>query len=135
VYLRLNLGCETPEVYRFQGSKGILEVTENTIAYFPQNRRRQLARAITRMASPHEMRAAYYKKWHAENDPALGKEPVLEGYTYKGDSWGRPAAPHVEFFCKPFAPGSPLSKMQSSATTAAFGVPHGQRILFSGRPA
>jgi len=28
VYLRLNLGCEGPETYRFQGSKGVLEVTE-----------------------------------------------------------------------------------------------------------
>ncbi len=36
VYLRLNLGCETPEVYRFQGSKGYLEVTETTITYSPQ---------------------------------------------------------------------------------------------------
>src|SRR5271168_882363 len=33
VYLRLNLGCETPEIYRFQGSKGILEVTEFAITY------------------------------------------------------------------------------------------------------
>jgi len=37
VYLRLNLGCDTPEIYRFQGSKGILEVTEFTITYFPQS--------------------------------------------------------------------------------------------------
>src|SRR6266446_1422426 len=37
VYLRLNLGCETPEIYRFQGSKGILEVTETAITYFPQS--------------------------------------------------------------------------------------------------
>ncbi|MGB9462021.1 MAG: Gfo/Idh/MocA family oxidoreductase, partial [Candidatus Acidiferrum sp.] len=36
VYLRLNLGCETPETYRFQGSKGILEVTEFAINYYPQ---------------------------------------------------------------------------------------------------
>ena len=28
VYMRLNLGTETPETYRFQGSKGILELTE-----------------------------------------------------------------------------------------------------------
>ena len=28
VYLRLNAGCESPEIYRFQGSKGVLEVTE-----------------------------------------------------------------------------------------------------------
>src|SRR5580704_1715057 len=37
VYLRLNLGCDTPEIYRFQGSKGILEVTEYAISYFPQS--------------------------------------------------------------------------------------------------
>src|SRR5439155_154197 len=37
IYLRLNLGCETPEIYRFQGSKGILEVTEYAITYFPQS--------------------------------------------------------------------------------------------------
>ena len=27
VYMRLNLGTETPEIYRFTGSKGILELT------------------------------------------------------------------------------------------------------------
>src|SRR5258708_535899 len=86
VYLRLNLGCETPEVYRFQGSKGILEVTENTIAYFPQTGG-DTGPSYYANGFPHEMRAAYYKKWHAENDPALGKEPILKGYTYKGDSW------------------------------------------------
>jgi len=38
VYLRLDLGCETPEMHRFQGSKGILEVTETGISYYPQTR-------------------------------------------------------------------------------------------------
>jgi hypothetical protein len=33
------------------------------------------------------MRAAYYKKWHEENDPSPGKEPIAQGYTYKGNSW------------------------------------------------
>src|SRR6516225_4800484 len=32
VYLRLNAGCESPEIYRFQGSKGALEVTEYGVA-------------------------------------------------------------------------------------------------------
>ena len=36
VYLRLNLGTESPEIYRFQGSKGILEVTEFGLSFFPQ---------------------------------------------------------------------------------------------------
>jgi predicted dehydrogenase len=86
VYLRLNLGCETPEVYRFQGSKGILEVTENTIAYFPQSGE-DTSPSYYANGFPREMRAAYHKKWHEENDRAPGKEPIAEGYTYKGDSW------------------------------------------------
>ena len=86
VYLRLNLGCETPEIYRFQGSKGILEVTETSIAYFPQTGE-DTAPSYYTNSYPHEMREAYFKKWREEHDPAPGKEPILEGYTYKGDSW------------------------------------------------
>ena len=86
VYLRLNLGCETPEVYRFQGSKGILEVTEYTIAYFPQTGEDTSPSYYT-TSYPREMRAAYTKKWHEEHEPSPGKEPIQEGYNYKGDSW------------------------------------------------
>jgi predicted dehydrogenase len=86
VYLRLNLGCESPEVYRFQGSKGILEVTENAIAYLPQSGE-DTSPSYYANSFPNQMRAAYYKKWHDENDPPASKEPIAEGYTYKGDSW------------------------------------------------
>src|ERR1043166_5452103 len=37
VYFRLNLGTESPEIYRFNGSKGILEVTEFALTYYPQS--------------------------------------------------------------------------------------------------
>jgi predicted dehydrogenase len=86
VYLRLNLGCETPEIYRFQGSKGILEVTEFTITYYPQTGE-DSAPSYYANSFPHDLREAYFKEWHEKNDPAPGKEPVLEGYSYKGDSW------------------------------------------------
>src|SRR5262249_8832807 len=36
VYLRLSLGCEMAEVYRFQGSRGYLEVNEFGILHYPQ---------------------------------------------------------------------------------------------------
>ena len=86
VYLRLNLGCETPEVYRFQGSKGILEVTEFTITYYPQTGE-DSAPSYYATSFPHDMREAYYKKWHEEHDPAPGKEPLAETINYKGDDW------------------------------------------------
>jgi len=86
VYLRLNLGCETPEIYRFQGSKGILEATEFTITYYPQTGK-DSAPSYYATSFPRDMREAYYKKWHEEHDPAPGKECLAETINYKGDDW------------------------------------------------
>src|SRR5467141_3150880 len=93
VYLRLNLGCETPEIYRFQGSKGILEVTEFTIAYFPQSGDDESPSYYT-SGYPQAMRDAYLKKWHQDHDPKPGKEPVTEGFHYRGASWDE-EKPHL----------------------------------------
>ena len=86
VYLRLNLGCETPETYRFQGSKGILEVTGNGIALYPQTGE-DTAPSYYASSFPRDLREAYYKQWHEEHDPAPGQEPLMESYTYRGDDW------------------------------------------------
>lgn len=86
VYLRLNLGCETPEVYRLQGSKGILEVTEFTITHYPQTGE-DSAPSYYAFSFPHDLREAYMKQWHEQYDPSPGKEPLAEGFNYKGDSW------------------------------------------------
>ena len=86
VYVRLNLGCETPEVYRFQGSKGILEVTEFTITHYPQTGE-DSAPSYYAFSFPHDLREAYMKQWHEQHDPSPGKEPLAEGFNYKGDSW------------------------------------------------
>src|SRR6266850_1134543 len=93
VYLRLNLGCDTPEIYRFQGSKGILEVTEYAITYFPQSGEDESPSYYT-SGYPKEMREAYLKKWHEEHDPKPGKEPIREGFTYRGVSWDE-EKPHL----------------------------------------
>jgi len=96
VYLRLNLGCETPEIYRFQGSKGILEVTERGIAYLPQTGENS-APSYYAFSFPREMREAYFRKWHEEHDPTPGKEPALEGFTWSGTSWDD-VKPHLFTF-------------------------------------
>ena len=93
VYLRLNLGCETPEIYRFQGSKGILEVTETTITYFPQSGDDESPSYYTN-SFPRAMHEEYLKIWHAQHDPKPGKEPVAEGFTYRGVSWDE-LKPHL----------------------------------------
>ena len=97
VYLRLNLGCDTPEIYRFQGSRGILEVTESTITYSPQSGEDQAPSYYT-YSFPRTLREAYFKKWHEEHDAKPGREPLTEGFTYRGVSWDE-EKPHLwKFF-------------------------------------
>src|SRR5438046_2529272 len=86
IYLRLNLGCDTPEIYRFQGSKGILEVTEYAINYFPQSGEDESPSYYV-SGYPGALREVYLKKWHEEHDPKPGKEPITEGFNYRGASW------------------------------------------------
>jgi len=86
VYLRLNAGCESPEIYRFQGSKGALEVTEMGITFSPQSGKDEYPCYYT-SSYPSALRAEYMKQWHSEHDAVPGKEPLVEAYTYKGNSW------------------------------------------------
>ena len=76
--MRLSLGTETPETYRFQGSKGILELTEFSLTYTPQA---GVDTGPSYYASgfPRAMREEYFKKWHQEHDAMPGKEPAMEG--------------------------------------------------------
>ena len=86
VYLRLNLGCESPETYRFHGSKGVLEVTEFGMALYPQTGE-DSAPSYYAYSFPREMRDAYFKKWHDDHNVKPGQEPLFESFTYKGDDW------------------------------------------------
>jgi len=108
VYLRLNLGCETPEVYRFMGSKGILEVTETTITHFPQTGEDTSPSYYT-SSYPRELRDAYMKKWHEEHDSAPGKEPVFESVHYTGTSWDE-VKPHLWRFFQSVKSRSPVTE-------------------------
>jgi predicted dehydrogenase len=96
IYLRLNLGTETPENYRFQGSKGILEVTQTTITYSPQSGKDESPSYYT-ASFPKAMHEEYLKKWHAEHDSVPGKEPVPEGFTYNSVSYDE-LKPHLWTF-------------------------------------
>jgi len=86
VYMRLNLGTEMPETYRFQGSKGILELTEFGLTYTPQPGV-DTAPSYYTGSFPKAMREEYLKKWHEEHDPKPGTEPLFEAVTYKGNDF------------------------------------------------
>jgi predicted dehydrogenase len=96
VYMRLNLGTENPEIYRFAGSKGILEVTERTVAHYPQSGKDESPSYYTQ-GYPKAMLTEYLKKWHEEHDAPPGREPMLEGVTYAGTSFDE-LKPHLWTF-------------------------------------
>jgi len=83
VYMRLNLGTETPEIYRFMGSKGVLELTDTTVTYSSQS---GVDDEPSYYASsfPKDLRTAYIAKWHEEHDLAPYKGFPTEGITYRG---------------------------------------------------
>jgi len=87
VYMRLNLGTEMPETYRFQGSKGILEVTEFGLSFTPQSGK-DSAPSYYDAGFPHALRSAYEKKWHEENDPAFGRDSMMaETISFRGPDY------------------------------------------------
>ena len=86
VYMRLNLNTEMPETYRFQGAKGILEVGEFGLSFIPQSGK-DSAPSYYDASFPRAMREAYEKKWHQENDPKLGQEPMPESISFKGPDY------------------------------------------------
>jgi len=86
VYMRLSLGCESAEVTRFMGSKGVLELREFSLSYTPQAGV-DLSPSYYSGSFPGRLREAYTKQWHLEHDPTPGSEPVPETLTYNGNDY------------------------------------------------
>jgi predicted dehydrogenase len=70
VMIRMTLNTETPEVTRFLGTKGILEINEGELTLSTQ-RGIDTHPGWYYNSFPMEMRAKYRKAWHEENDPGL----------------------------------------------------------------
>ena len=96
VYMRLSLGCESAEVTRFMGSKGIIELREFSVTFIPQAGV-DLSPSYYTSSYPGRMRDAYVKQWHEEHDPVPGKEPAPETVTYNGNDYDD-LKPHLHKF-------------------------------------
>ncbi|HSD31860.1 MAG TPA: Gfo/Idh/MocA family oxidoreductase [Gemmatimonadales bacterium] len=96
VYMRLNLGTDMPETYRFQGSKGILEVTGSSITYSPQSGQDSYPSYYTG-SYPHAMREAYLAQWHKDNDARLSQNAMSETITLHGPDFDE-LAPHLSTY-------------------------------------
>jgi predicted dehydrogenase len=77
VYLRLNLGTEMPEAYRFQGAKGVLELTGNSIMFTPQSGKDEYPSYYATSSYPRALREAYEAQWHKEHDVPVGQQPAM----------------------------------------------------------
>lgn len=96
VYVRLDLGCETPELARFMGPRGLLDATENDLRHYWQAGV-DLDPSYYSSSFPAAMRAEYVKQWHAEHDPKIGQDPMHEDTVYKGHDWDD-MRPHLNVF-------------------------------------
>jgi hypothetical protein len=96
VYMRLNLGTDMPETYRFQGSKGILEVTGTSITFTPQSGVDEYP-SYYAYSFPQPLRDEYFAKWHAENDARLRRAPLPESTVIRGPEFND-LVPHLTNF-------------------------------------
>jgi predicted dehydrogenase len=132
VYVRLDLGCETPEMARFMGPKGLLETGENDLRYSPQAGI-DLDPSYYSFSFPAKMRAEYAAQWHAEHDPELGKEPVHEDVVYHGHDWDD-VRPHLNVFFQAVKSRKPVTEDAVFGNHAAIACHMANESYFRKRP-
>jgi predicted dehydrogenase len=94
VSMRLNLGTQVPEMYRFHGAKGVLEVTSTTISVTPQSGK-DGGPSYYASSFPRAMREAYQAQWRRENAAKPGDAVELsESVTFRGPHYDS-LAPHL----------------------------------------
>ena len=86
VNMRLNLGTALPETYRFQGSKGVLEVTGSSITFTPQSGKDEYP-SYYAYSFPKPLRDEYLKKWQEANAPKMGQLQLTESIVIRGPDY------------------------------------------------
>ena len=66
VYMRVTLNTETPEVTRFMGTRGLLEIKDNELTYIPQDGQDH-GPSFLSGTWPKQLRADYLAKWREEH--------------------------------------------------------------------
>jgi predicted dehydrogenase len=132
VYVRLDLGAETPELARFMGPNGILEAGEFDLKYSPQA---GVDTEPSYYASgfPAKMREEYVKQWHAEHDPPLGKEPIHQNTVYQGHDWDD-MRPHLQTFFNAVRSRKPVTEDAVFGNHAAIACHMANESFFRKKP-
>jgi predicted dehydrogenase len=94
VSMRLNLGTQVPELYRFHGAKGVLEVTATTVGVTPQSGT-DGGPSYYASSFPRAMREAYQAQWRRDNAPKPGAPAELfESVMFRGPHYDS-LTPHL----------------------------------------
>lgn len=86
VYVRLDLGSETPETARFLGPKGVMEAHGSSLHVMPQTGKDE-GPSYYSGSFPAEMRAEYVKQWHEQHPRDFGGEPLTDNLAFEGPDW------------------------------------------------
>jgi len=132
VYVRLDLGAETPELATFLGPKGILQAGEFDLRHSPQSGV-DSDPSYYSFSFPAKMRAEYAAQWHAEHDPAIGKEPIHEDVVYKGHDWDD-LKPHLNVFFEAVRSRKPVVEDAVFGNNAAIACHMANESYFRKRP-
>jgi len=132
VYMRLTLGTETPEVTRFMGSKGIIELSEFGLTYTPQPGV-DLAPSYYCYGLPARLKDAYFKEWHEKHDPKPGEERIAQTVTYQGNDYDD-LKPHMYKFFEAVRSRQPLVQDTVFGHHAALGCHMANESYYRGAP-
>ncbi len=132
VYVRLNLGSETPEVARFLGPKGVMEATGGELRYSPQAGV-DTSPSYYSGGFPAKMREQYYKQWYAEHYIEPGHEPLHDATVYQGDDWDD-VRPHLWNFFRAVKSRKPVAEDAVFGNHAAIACHMANESYFQKKP-
>lgn len=132
VYMRLSLGCESTEVTRFQGSKGVIELREFSVSYTPQLGV-DTSPSYYSASFPARLRSQYVKEWHEKYDPIPGQEPAPETITFNGNDYDD-LKPHLWKFFQAVRSRQPVVQDAVFGHNAALGCHMANESYFRKTP-
>jgi predicted dehydrogenase len=132
VYMRLSLGCESTEVTRFHGSKGVIELREFSVSYTQQSGV-DTSPSYYSGSFPARLRNQYVKEWHEKHDPDPGQEPAPETVTFNGNDYDD-LKPHLWKFFKAVRSRQPVVQDAVFGHNAALGCHMANESYFRKTP-
>ena len=132
VSVHMTFNTELPETTRFLGSKGILEITDGALAYFPQLGT-EIEPSYYADSFAKKIREDYQREWHTKHDPQPGKEDIIAGRTLRGPSFDW-ETPHLANFFQAVRSRQPVFEDAVFGNNTAIACHMANQSYFENRP-